>query len=182
MIMNLDQIRARIIASVWQAFAQSGVDLSAVPHDQQEKLAAKIAEVLMVTLDELLEENEPDQPTELEPDSEDEFREETLWSGRPFLSLTEHYVVTSERIIMRRGLVGRDFEHYELIRVQDIDFTQGATERMFGIGDIHIKGHDASDPEITLRNVHHPEEVYETMRRAWLEARKRHGLQFREFM
>jgi hypothetical protein len=55
-------------------------------------------------------------------------------------------------------------------------------ERMMGIGDISIRGHDPSDPEITLRNVSKPEEVYEIMRKAWLEARKRHGLQFREYM
>jgi hypothetical protein len=180
--MTLEQIRARIIASVWQAFAQSGVDLSTIPQDQQEKLAAKISDVLMVTLDDLMEENEPVLPEEEEPDTEDEFAEKILWSGRPFLSLTVHYIITSERIKITRGLVGRNIENYELIRVQDIDFTQGATERMFGIGDISIKGHDASDPEIELRNVHHPEDVYETLRRAWLEARKRHGLQFREFM
>lgn len=180
--MTLEQIRARVIASVWQAFAQSGVDLATIPQDQQEKLAAKIADVLMVTLDDLMEENEPVPLDEAEPGSDDEFAEKTLWSGRPFLSLTERYIITSERIKITHGLVGRNVENYELIRVQDIDFTQGATERMFGIGDVNIKGHDASDPEIKLRNVHHPEDVYETLRRAWLEARKRHGLQFREYM
>ena len=49
-------------------------------------------------------------------------------------------------------------------------------------GDIFIKGQDASNPEVILRNVAKPEEVYEVLRKAWLEARKRHGLQFREFM
>ena len=59
---------------------------------------------------------------------------------------------------------------------------QGVTERVFGIGDLIIRGHDPSDPTVELRNVSQPEVVYETLRRAWLEARKRHGLQFREFM
>ena len=61
-------------------------------------------------------------------------------------------------------------------------FKQGMTERMFGIGDITIRGADASNPDIKLRNVSKPEEVYETLRRAWLEARKRHGMKFTEFM
>ncbi len=180
--MALEQIRARIIASVWQAFAQSSVDLTTIPNDQQEKLAAKIADVLMVTIDEIMEENESDLPDEEESDSEDEFAEKTLWSGRPFLSLNERYIITTERIKITHGFVGRNIENFELIRIQDIDFTQGATERMFGIGDLQIRGHDPSDPEIELRNVHHPEVVYETLRRAWLDARKRHGLQFREYM
>jgi hypothetical protein len=33
-----------------------------------------------------------------------------------------------------------------------------------------------------LRNVRDPEQVYEILRRAWLDSRKRHGLEFREFM
>ena len=73
-------------------------------------------------------------------------------------------------------------ENFELIRIQDIDFKQGINERVFGIGDVRIRGHDASDPEILLRNVGDPEDVYEILRKAWLDARKRHGLEFREFM
>jgi hypothetical protein len=53
---------------------------------------------------------------------------------------------------------------------------------MVGIGDISIKGADATRPHIVLRNIQKPDEVYETLRRAWLDARKRYGLQFREYM
>jgi len=105
-----------------------------------------------------------------------------LWEGRPFLSLVESYQLTSERVKIITGLVSRHVENFELIRVQDIDFKQGVSERILNIGDVTIRGHDPSDPVVVLRNVSKPEEVYETMRRAWLEARKRHGLQFREFM
>jgi uncharacterized membrane protein YdbT with pleckstrin-like domain len=94
----------------------------------------------------------------------------------------EYYVLTSERIKIRQGLLGRDIENYELIRIQDISLSQGVTERVFGIGDITIHGHDTSSPQIVLRNVPKPDEIYEILRRAWLEARKRHGLQFREYM
>ena len=73
-------------------------------------------------------------------------------------------------------------ENIELIRLQDIDVSQNLSERMFNIGDIQIKSADASNASITLRNVAQPQEVYELLRRAWLEARKRYGLQFREQM
>jgi uncharacterized membrane protein YdbT with pleckstrin-like domain len=115
-------------------------------------------------------------------DEVDENDEKVLWKGRPFLSLVENYTVTSERLKIITGLMSRHVENFELIRIQDIDFKQGMTERMFGIGDITIRGHDPSNPDIELRNVSRPEQVYEILRRAWLEARKRHGLQFREFM
>jgi hypothetical protein len=177
--MSIDQTRAQVISSVWQAIAQSGVDLSPIPQDQQEKLVNKIADSLLVAVNTMLDE---DEPLTVKQDEVDELEEKVLWKGRPFLSLVEHYTITSERLKIISGLASRRVENFELIRVQDIDFTQGMTERMFGIGDITIRGADPSNPDIKLRNVSKPEEVYELMRRAWLEARKRHGLKFTEFM
>jgi len=177
--MTIDNIRAQIIASVWQAIAQSKVDLSSVPDDQQEAMVKKIADSVMVTMDDLLDE----EVEQIQPDSiDDEYDEPILWKGRPFLSIVEDYLLTDERVKISTGFLSRHVENFELIRVQDIDYKQGITERMLGLGDVTIHGHDPSDPKIVLRNVRHPEEVYETLRRAWLEARKRHGLQFREFM
>jgi hypothetical protein len=177
--MAIDKQRAQIIGSIWQAIAQSGVDLSNIPQDQQEKLVGKIADGVMLSMDAILGEEVPLTTAE---DEVDELGERVLWKGRPFLSLVENYTITSERLKIITGLVARRVENFELIRVQDIDFKQGMGERMLGIGDIHIRGQDPSNPAIILRNIPKPEEVYETLRRAWLEARKRHGLQFREYM
>ena len=177
--MTIDKQRAQVIGSIWQAIAQSGVDLTSIPQDQQEKLVGKIADGVMPVMDAILGEALPPTPAEDELEGLDE---RILWQGRPFLSLVENYTITTERVKIITGLVSRRVENFELIRVQDIDFKQGMGERMLGIGDINIRGHDPSNPEIVLRNVHKPEEVYETIRRAWLEARKRHGLKFNEFM
>lgn len=177
--MSIESTRAEVMSSIWKAIVQSKVDLSAVPQDQQELLVSKIAENVMLTMDAILAEGQEPAKTEK---ATDEHGEQIIWEGRPFLSLVEYYILTSERIKIRKGLVGRDIENFELIRVQDIDIKQGVSERLFGIGDIIIHGHDPSDPTITLRNVPKPEQVYEVLRRAWLDARKRYGLQFREFM
>lgn len=177
--MSIDQLRAQIISSIWQAIAQSGVDLSGISKDQQEKLVSKIADGVMVTMDDIIGE----EISTTNPEEEvNDLDERILWKGRPFLSLVERYTVTTERLRISTGLVARHVENFELIRVQDIDFTQGIADRVVGIGDIIIHGHDPSTPDVTLRNVSKPEEVYEIIRRAWLEARKRHGLQFSEFM
>jgi hypothetical protein len=53
---------------------------------------------------------------------------------------------------------------------------------MFNIGDITLRSADASRPEVILRNVANPTQVHEVIRRAWLDARKRYGIQFREQM
>ena len=177
--MSIEHMRAEVISSVWKAIAQSEVDLSNVSTEGQEAMVANIADNVMLTIDGLLEEGIEDTPqVELTDGQEEDF----IWKGRPFLSLVENYLITSERIKIVTGLIGREVENYELIRIQDIDYKQGFNERIFGIGDVTIRGHDASDPKFVLRNVSNPEEVYEILRKAWLEARKRHGLEFREFM
>lgn len=191
--MTIEQIRAQIISGIWQAVAQSGVNLSSIPQDDQEKMVRAIADQVMVTMNSLLDEvakSEPaeqanEQPAVSQPAAEQPAPgvvEKILWQGRPFLSLVETYVVTTERLKIIHGMLARNVENFELIRVQDMDYKQGVGERMFGIGDIFIRGHDASHPEIVLRNIAKPEEVYETLRRAWLEARKRYGMQFREYL
>lgn len=174
--MTLEQNRARVVAAVWQAIAQSGVDLSSVPRDQQDRLVAAIADNLLPAVNQMLDEVAPPVSAEVSGD------ERILWEGRPFLSITERYVLTTERVRIYRGLIGRSVDDIELVRLQDIDFTQNAGERILGIGDIHLRGADVSTPETTLRNVHQPEEVRELIRRAWLDARKRYGVSFREQM
>jgi hypothetical protein len=195
--MSLEQIRAQIASNVWQAIAQSGIDLSSVPQDQQEKLVRALSDRLMVTmnsmLDEMVQEGTASEVTAVPQaagapaaaqaaEAAATGAEQVLWKGRPFLSLVENYTITSERIKIIHGFVGRQVENFELIRVQDLDLKQGVGERVLGIGDIVIRGQDPSNPEIILRNIPKPEEVYEILRRAWLEARKRYGLQFREYM
>jgi hypothetical protein len=178
-MMAIEQTRAQVISSIWQAIAQSGVDLSAVPSEEQEKLVGKIADNVMLAIDAMLEPAQA--PAEAQP-VENEHEEHLLWQGRPFLSMVESYMITSERIKIVKGLLSRGVENFELIRIQDIDMKQGLNERILGIGDIVIRGQDPSNPEIILRNIPKPEDVYELLRRAWLDARKRYGLQFREYM
>lgn len=175
--MSVEKTRAQVVGSIWQGIARSGVDLSTLPQESQAKLVNKIADQVLIAVNELLDDLQP--PAEKTVSEGDET---ILWEGRPFLSIVEKYTLTNERIKIIRGMLSRDVENYELVRIQDIDLTQNVSERMMGIGDITIRGADSSEPTVVLRNISEPEKVYEIMRRAWLEARKKHGLQFREYM
>lgn len=177
--MSIEKQHAQVVSTIWKAIAHSKVDLSSIPHDQQEQLVSEIADQLMITVDGLMDDIPDAPPINYDLESE---QETLLWEGRPLLSLVESYAITNERLKIVKGMFSRDIENFELIRIQDIDLSQGVHERVMGIGDVTIKGHDASAPEVVLRNVKNPEDVYETLRKAWLEARKRHGLQFREYM
>ncbi len=177
--MELEQVRNKIKAAVWQAIAQSGINLTPISSDDQNRLVDAITAQMFVVMDEVIGSDTDDQLTRLALTGEDE---QVLWKGRPLLSLVEYYVITNERIKVVKGLLGKDYENYELIRIQDIDFAQSVGERILDIGDIRIKGADPSHSEIVLRNIKNPHEVYELVRKAWLEARKKYGLIFREEM
>jgi hypothetical protein len=178
--MSIENTRAHVISSIWKAIAQSGVDLSSLPKEEQTNLVNAIADNLLVTVDGLFE--EATQSVRKQDHERLEGDERAIWTGRPFLSLTERYTITSERIKITKGLFGRDIENFELIRIQDLDISQKLSERLFGLGDLIIRGHDASHAELVLRNIRDPERIYELLRRAWLDARKQYGLTFQEEM
>lgn len=177
--MALEQERARIIARVWQSVAESGVSLSSLPQDQVEALVGTIADNMLVTLNELLGEAAPPAAV-AEAAAQGLEAEQTLWEGRPFLSISEHYLITTERLRITRGLFSQTREDVDLFRIRDLDQTQSIGERIANIGDIALRSDDDSRPEIVLRNIHDPLKIHEILRKAVLEARQRHRVGYRE--
>jgi hypothetical protein len=45
-----------------------------------------------------------------------------------------------------------------------------------------VRSHDSSNPLIQLRNIKDPEQVYEILRRAILNSRKKYNFRYREEM
>lgn len=177
--MSIENTQAQLKSKIWQAIAQGKVDLSGLPSEEQSRLVDALADSLLGLTNELLEEaSVPVKAMQVQDPAEED--EKIVWEGRPFLSLVEFYTITSERVKIVRGLIGKDVENFELIRVQDIDVDQSVGDRIMNIGDITITGADASTPSVVLRNVTQPHEVYELLRKAWLAARKKYGLIFRE--
>ncbi|MEN6572101.1 MAG: PH domain-containing protein [Anaerolineaceae bacterium] len=179
--MSLDQYRSRINGSVWKGLAQSGVDLSQFPSEKQNQLVDAVTNQVLLAVNDMLDDL-PGAPGVKAAAANPSDEETVLWHGRPFLSLVESYTLTSERIKVSTGLLGKDLENYELIRIQDLDVSQHLSERMLNLGDIHITGADPSTPQLVLRNIPDPKAVFEILRKAWLAARRKYGLLFREEM
>lgn len=180
--MTIEKYQAHIKSSVWKSLAQSGISLTDISPEEQNKLVENLSDNLLVLVNEIRDEAALEfKPVHINSDKEDE-DELVIWEGRPFLSLVEFYTLTNERLKISKGMIGKDIESFELIRVQDIDITQSLGERLMGLGDIRISGADMSNPTVVLRNIHQPTEVYEIIRKAWLAARKKYGLIFREEM
>ena len=182
--MSINEVRAKIKGSVWQAIAKSGVDVSALPKAQADKLVNAITEGVLQEVDELLDQagGKPGSAAAVKSDAGDDDEEQILWEGRPFLSLRVRYQITDERVRIIEGLLGKEYRDVELVRIQDIDHKQNLAERTFNIGDVFIHSHDVTDPEIVLNNVTNPKEVHEIVRRAVLNARKKHNMSYREEM
>jgi hypothetical protein len=186
--MTIKEAQARIKARVWQAVAQAELDLSALDKATLESFVDLVTESALLEIDNELNDSLQTAVTKVSADNnesdeeEDEFGEDILWQGRPLLSLVLHYTITNERIKITSGLLGKVHENVELIRVQDVEHSQTFGERMLKIGDVTIRSHDPSHPEIMLRNIQDPDKVYEILRRAVLNARKRHNFSYREEM
>ncbi len=175
--MDANEFKSRLTARIWQSIAQSHVELSSIPRDQLETLVNAVSDGVVETLAGLSSE------TGLDWDTTAEVTDElVLWTGRPFMSLVEQYRVTTERVRVRSGLLAKENENVELVRIQDIDYRQGLGERILGIGDVHVRSSDPSPPLVTLRNVRHPERVHDIIRRAMLSARRRYRFSFQEEM
>jgi hypothetical protein len=191
--MSVDAAEARIRAAVWQAIAEGSLDLSAVPKENLTSLVELVTDAALLELDDelgaidtkLAHAIELDTTAKKEPESAENLTEDgerILWEGRPFLSLTRHYRITTERVRITEGLLGKDREDIELVKIQDIDQTQRMTERMLNLGDITIRSHDPSHPKVTLDNVRDVQRVHEILRRAMLDAREELNFSYREEM
>ncbi len=180
--MAIAEAKSKIITRIWQSIASSGVSVNAIPQDQLDTLVSAIADGVMLAVDQELQEAGLSTRGYSDDSLAPPEQEKVLWEGRPFLSLTTFYRITTERVRVQRGLVGRDFDDIELIRIQDLDRTQGVTERMLAIGDVHIISSDPSKPEVVLENVPDPDKVHEILRRAMMDARKRFRYSVQEEM
>ncbi len=180
--MSLSETQAKLKARIWQAVAQSGVDVSGLSQEEMDKLIGTITEGVLQEIDDVLSQASGKPTSAPAPAVDDDDAENILWEGRPFLSLSVHYQITNERVRIVEGLLGKEHEDVELVRIQDVDHKQNLTERVLNIGDVYIRSHDPSHPEVVLNNVSDPMEVHEILRRAILKARQKYNLSYREEM
>ena len=172
--MDRDRLRSQYTEQFYRSLDESGVRMEALSPAQLQALARAAADGLFAVLDAVEAEGAP-----LPAASEGE-GERSLWTGKPYLSLSTRYELTSQRLRITRGLFGRSMEEIDLVRVRDSKVTQHLGERALNLGDVEIYTSDPTTPEVKLENVRDPMEVREILRAAYLAEQKRRGLRFRE--
>lgn len=73
-----------------------------------------------------------------------------------------NFVLTTDRIITRRGIIAKNSKEIPLERINDIAFNQTVVERMIGAGDILIES-AGERGQTRISDVRKPEEVQRTI-------------------
>ena len=99
------------------------------------------------------------------------------WAGWLVLKYFEwnftHFVVTSDRVIYRTGVLSKHGVEIPMERINNINFHQGMFERMIGAGDLDIES-AGRDGQSHFDDVWHPDGVQQELyRQMELNAKKR---------
>ena len=80
--------------------------------------------------------------------------------------LGTHYLVTTERLRIRRGILSRRVQQTQLARVQNVNTDQSFFERVLQIGTVDFDTAGTEDSDFTFRGIADPEQVVSAVDRA----------------
>jgi len=80
--------------------------------------------------------------------------------------LGTHYVVTNERLHIRRGLISKHVQETRLERVQNVNTDQSVFERILQIGTVDFDTAGTTDSDFSFTGVAQPERVVQAVDRA----------------
>ncbi|MEK5436052.1 MULTISPECIES: PH domain-containing protein [Paenibacillus] len=117
-------------------------------------------------------------------------QEVVLWKGKP-ASISDRlkgivrlntttYTITSQRIMVKTGLIGKNVEEIELLRVRDLSVAQSIMDRMLGIGTLTVFSDDASAPQLLFRKIHDAQTVKDILRKAVRDEKIANNISYRE--
>ncbi|MCB0061696.1 MAG: PH domain-containing protein [Caldilineaceae bacterium] len=186
--MQRDEIRQTVSTQFFESLAESGTQITALPQDQLKAVVEAMGDAMFAAIA-AVEDEQSGVPADVMAmssraiEGEEEDVEETeLWRGRPYFSIGTIYVLTTQRIRIIKGVVGKRIDDVELVRIRDIRVKQHVGERMLAVGDVTILSNDQSNPETVLQNIKQPVEVHDMIRKAMLAEKKRRGFAYREEM
>lgn len=100
--------------------------------------------------------------------------------GHPLLKMIgchyTNYAITSQRIIIGKGVLNRRYEEIELFRVRDVSIKRSFFQRLTGLGTVFVISRDMTQPECRLRHVGKPFKVVDILRKGVYAAKEARGL------
>ncbi|HET7397166.1 MAG TPA: PH domain-containing protein [Intrasporangium sp.] len=77
---------------------------------------------------------------------------------------TTHYVITTHRVMVRRGILGKSGKDVTLSKITDVSFEQSLLDRIINAGSLRIESAGDSPDEL-LRNIPHSNHVQQVINR-----------------
>ena len=114
-------------------------------------------------------------------------KKEAAWYDRkrPFfglpLSFTRYYL-SEEKLVVETGFFNLREEEIRLYRILDISLRRPLSQRIFGVGTIHVCSADKSTPELDIKKIKNPREVKEMLSEKVEAARNAKRVSGREYM
>lgn len=88
-----------------------------------------------------------------------------LWVRQALIIYGLHFQLSTQRLVIRRGILSRTTDQIELVRVDDVRFRQGLIDRIVKTGDVEVISSDATDAKLVLQSILNPDKVAEDVRR-----------------
>ena len=77
-----------------------------------------------------------------------------------------HYVVTSQRLRIRRGILAKSIQQTRIDRVQNVNTDQRLLDRILRVGTVDFDTAGTDDSDFTFRGIASPDEVVAAVDRA----------------
>jgi len=114
-------------------------------------------------------------------------KEQVIFEGHPSLKavwnpLKKHSLyltITSERIILSEGIIGKKEVEILLVNVHDVSMYQSLIDRILNVGEIRIRSTDRENPRISFY-MKKPRKWREKISKLVREEKERRGVEFQE--
>ncbi|MFN0198013.1 MAG: PH domain-containing protein [Planctomycetaceae bacterium] len=87
--------------------------------------------------------------------------------------LSHRYRLTTQRLIIERGIFSQTIDQTELVRVDDVRIHKSLTDRILGLGSVEVISTDATDREIVIPGVTTLDQLADSIRARMKAARQR---------
>jgi uncharacterized membrane protein YdbT with pleckstrin-like domain len=80
------------------------------------------------------------------------------------------YRLTTERMTITRGVFSRQSEDIQLVRIEDVEYSQSFIQRLLNVGTIRVLSTDKTKPELDMHGIDNPAQFKEKL---WALVRER---------
>lgn len=87
-----------------------------------------------------------------------------------------YYEVSHERIEWSRGILDRRVDNIDMFRVVDLKMRRSLLDCIFGVGTVALITSDKTDPEFVFEKIRNSRYLYDTIKKASLEADRKAGV------